>query len=71
MMSAVIVAGKDCVARVSRRAQFGYLVSLLPETDVLRTHEFEHPVQRIHGNRDLGRSTLIDARSKTITDHPF
>ena len=61
----------DCVARVSERPQFGHLASSLREADVLRTPGFEHPVQGIDGNLDLGRSTLIGAQSKTITDDPF
>ena len=55
------VSQKDCVARSSWRLQFGYLASLLRETDILWAPEFEHLVQCIDGNCDLGRSTLISA----------
>ncbi len=41
--------------------QCGLLASLLREADVVRAPEFEHPVQCVDGNRDLGRSTLIGA----------
>ena len=64
-------ARQDCVARVSGRPQFGHLASLLWEADVLRTPEVEHPTQNIDGGLDLGRSTLIGARSTTITDDPL
>lgn len=38
---------------------------------MLRTPEFEHPVQCAHGNRDPGRSTPIGAGSQIVTDDPF
>ena len=53
----------DCVAQIRNRLEFGLLVSLLREADILRTPEFEHLVQCIDGKRDLGRPTLIGARS--------
>jgi len=42
-------------------AAAGYLVLLLREADVLRTPEFQHPVQCAGGNGDLGRATPIGA----------
>ena len=36
---------------------------LLCEADVLRTPEFEHPVQRAYGDGDLGRATPVGAGS--------
>jgi len=36
---------------------------LLCEADVLRTPEFEHSVQCVHGDGDLGRATSIGAGS--------
>ena len=56
-------AQHDCVARVSGRPRFAHIAPSLRETDVLWTPEFEHPVQCAYGDRDLGRSTLIGARS--------
>jgi hypothetical protein len=60
-----------CVSRTSWRTQFGYFASLLREADVVWTPEFEHSVQCIDGSLHLGRSTLIGARSKSITNDPF
>ena len=61
----------DCVAQVSERPRFAHSAASLREADVFWTPEFEHPVQRAHGDRDLGRSTLIGARSQTITNNPL
>jgi hypothetical protein len=41
------------------------------EADILRTPEFQHPVQCIHRDANLGRPTWICARSQTIADNPF
>ena len=64
-------AFRNCVARISKRPQFGLIALSLWEADILKTPEFQHPIQCIEGSRDLGRSTLIDARLETITDDVF
>ncbi len=64
-------ASYDLVAWVSKRWQSGRFALLLREADILWTPEVEHAVQCVDGNRDLGRSTLIGARSQPITDDPF
>lgn len=48
-----------------------YLPPPLHDADVIWALEFEHMVRYIHGDTDLGRSTLISARSQTVTDDPF
>jgi hypothetical protein len=53
----------DCGAGISERLQPGHLVFPLREADVLRTPEFQHPVQCVHGNSNLGCSTPISAGS--------
>ena len=58
-----VQARHDCVARISAWPQPGLLVLLSREADVLRTPEFQHPVQCFHGNGNVGRSTPIGARS--------
>ncbi len=69
--AAFLNAIRDCVARISGLPQPGHLVFPLREADVLRTPEFQHPVQCVHGNGDLGRSTPIGAGSQPIADDPL
>ena len=56
-------AWSDCVAWISEWLQPDHLVLPLREADVLRTPEFQHPVQCVHGNGNLGCSTPISAGS--------
>jgi hypothetical protein len=44
---------------------------LLRKANVFRMPEFEHPVQCVHGDGDLGRSATISARSQAVANHPF
>jgi hypothetical protein len=53
----------ECVVWVLSRTKSGHPKFPLRETDVLRTPKLGHPVQRVHGNGDLGRSTPIGAGS--------
>ena len=53
----------DCVAWVSRRSQSSQFAVSSREADVFRTSAFQHSVQCVHGNRDLGRSAPIGSGS--------
>ncbi len=54
-------AMRDCVAWIIERAANAYWRLLLGEADVLRTSEFEHAVQHVDPNGDLGRATPVHA----------
>jgi hypothetical protein len=62
-ISGAVLPWSECVAWVLNRTKSGHPKFLLRETNVLRTPKLEHPVQRVHGNGDLGRSTPIGAGS--------
>jgi hypothetical protein len=67
----ILWALRDYVAGISRQLQPDHLVFPLWEADVLRTPKFEHPVQCIHRDADLGRLTPVCAGPQAVANHPF
>jgi len=51
----------DCVAAISRQPQLEHLVLPLREADMLRTPEFQHPVQCLYRDANLIRASSINA----------
>jgi hypothetical protein len=41
------------------------------KADGVRASKLEHPVQRMNGNRDLGRAALVRPRTQCIRDPSF
>lgn len=55
----------------SKPPQLGHVALLSRKADMLRTSEFQHQVQYIHRDANLGRLTPICAGSQAAADHPF
>ena len=51
----------DCVAAISRQPQLEHLVLPLRQADMLRTPEFQHPVQCLYRDANLIRASSINA----------